>query len=268
MSALQRWDSFLDQIETRHAQVRKEAEAAGLQFIASVARGGDYQALSHQLGAVKSRLQDLETNITDTWHAKVDPAFADEGADGATRARAFGQGQALRHRLDDAREELEIGLLAELARQRYAAALATARAVACTRCGAARPAPMAFRAIELACACGAQIGYEPGELLRSVAAIGAHAIAQEAATAPWRAMRAAERALHAIRPPHPLDAIKAYERAQIAYWRHYLAVRAQLEPELARDPALEIRSRMEHWYTWTAEHEPAWQQAGWPRDPI
>ena len=79
MSALARWDAFLGQIEARAAQVRTEAETSARAFIAEVAHGGDYAPLSHQLMAVRNRLLDLESNITDTWHAKVDAAIAAEG---------------------------------------------------------------------------------------------------------------------------------------------------------------------------------------------
>jgi hypothetical protein len=227
MSALARWDAFLAQIEGRAAQVRTEAEASARAFIANVAGGGDYQPLSHQLMAVRSRLQELETMIADTWHAKVDDAIMGEGLGVATRDAAFAKGEAVRHALDDLREELEPRIFAELTRQRFERGL--------------------------------------GE---SVLAVGAHAVAQEAAVVPWRAMRAAERALHAVRPPRPLEVIKAYERAQIAYWRHYLAVRSNFEPILARDPALEIRSRMEQWYVSSAEYEEAWVAAGRPREQV
>jgi len=71
----------LAQIEGRAAQVRAEAEAEARAFIASVAGGGDYQPLSHRMMAVRSRLQQLESMIIDTWHAKVDEAFAAEGGD-------------------------------------------------------------------------------------------------------------------------------------------------------------------------------------------
>ena len=82
-------------------------------------------------------------------------------------------------------------------------------------------------------------------------------------------MRNAERALHAIRPPRTLAPIKAYEHSQIAYWQRYIAVRASVqEPILARDPALEVRSRMEQWYVYTAEFEEAWVAAGRPRAAI
>lgn len=207
--------------------MRADAEASARAFIANVAGGGDTQPLSHQLMAVRSRLQELETMIADTWHGKVDTAISDEGLGIPARDAAFAKGDSLRHKLDDEREELEPRIFAELARQRFARG--------------------------------------QGE---SVIALAAHAVPQEASVVEWRAMRAAERAMHAIRPPRPLAPIKAYERAQIAYWRRYLALRAQLEPILARDPGLEIRSRMEQWYVTGAEFEEAWVAAGRPREAI
>jgi hypothetical protein len=101
------------------------------------------------------------------------------------------------------------------------------------------------------------------------AAISAHPIAQEAATGEWRAMNAALRALNAYRPPAPLAAVKAYERAQIAYWRAYLTVRHRYEPAIQiHNLPFEIGSRMEQWYVSSAEFEPAWVQAGRPREPL
>ena len=165
-------------------------------------------------------MQDLEGNITSTWHAKVDDVFAAEGASPETRAAAYAKGEARKHALDDAREELEIHILAELARRRPDAAVALAP----------------------------------------------HVLAQEAATVEWRAMRAAERALHAIRPPRGLAPVKTWELAQIAYWRAYLTVRAGYEPAIQiHNLAMEIGARMEQWYVSTAEYEPAWVAAGRPR---
>jgi hypothetical protein len=269
MSAIARWDAFLGQIRNRHASVLADAEATARQYIASIAAAGDPIPLSHQLIAVGSRLQELERKIEDTWHAQVHDAIVAEGVGEAVRDREFDKGRAVKYALDDAREELEPRLLAELARQRYHHALFAARALVCTACGTRRDPPITFRAVELVCAsCGLRLVFEPGELMRSVAAVGTHALAQEATVVEWREMRAAERRMHAIRPPVPLPPIVDYERSQIAYWRHYLGVRAYLEPELARDPALEIRSRMEQWYTSSAEYHPAWVAAGRPRLPV
>jgi hypothetical protein len=227
MSALARWDAFLAQIAGRAAAVRDEAEASARAFIANVASGGDHQPLSNQLMAVRSRLQELESMLTNTWHAQVDDAISAEGHPPSVRDAASAKGDALRHKLEDERDELEPRIFAELVRQRAA----------------------------------------HGQL-DSVMSLAAHAVAQEAAVLEWRAMRSAERALHAMRPPRSLSIVQAYEAAQVTYWRKYLAVRAQYEPILARDPALEIRSRMEQWYVYFAEFEEAWVAAGRPRMAI
>lgn len=270
MSALARWDAFLAQIEGRHKEVIAEAEAAGRAAIAELAAGGDHLPLAHQLAAVDARLQDLERKIIDTWHEKVDDAITGEGHATAVRDEAFRKGDDLKDRLDEAREELPIRVLAELARQRHQRARAAHGPVPCAHCGAPLDAPFSFRALELSCgACRGRITlWQPPELMLSVGAIGTHPISQEAAQKEWRAMRAAERAKNAHRSPTPLSALKDYEKAQIAYWRVYLKARAWFEPELARDPRMEIEKRMEQWYVYSAENERAWVDAGRPREKI
>jgi|GEM_PF-1135700 len=260
--AIARWDALLAQITGRHHDVRVEAEAAARRFVAEVAAGGDVLPLSHQLMAVSARLQDLERKIIDTWHAQVEQAIFDDGCGVAERDREYAKGLAAQRALDDLREELEPRVFAELSRQRYAHALTAAHAVVCGACGVRRGGGVWFRATELTCGCGARLLFEPGDLMRSVTAIGAHSIAQEAAVVEWRAMRAAGHRLHDLRPPRPLAAVVDYERAQIAYWRAYLAVRGRFEPEVARDPGMELRARMEAWYVSQAEYEPAWVAAG------
>jgi len=269
MSALVRWDGFLAQIEGRHRQVIAEAEASAREFIAGVAAGGDYIPIAHQLMGVEARLQALEASIIDTWHAKVDDAILAEGLGVPARDRAFEKGQALQDQLDDNREELSPRLHAELAQQRFQHALAAGRALACNACGAVGTRPISFRALDLQCmSCHAHMLFEPGELMQSVAAVGTHALSQVAATAEWRAMRVADRRARRIRPPVPLAAIMDNERSQIAYWRRYLAERARFEPEMGRDPSMEIRSRMEQWYVSHAEYEEEWVRAGRPRTPV
>lgn len=248
MSSLARWDAFLAQIEGRHREVRTEAFASALHEVSQLAAGGDYLPLSHQLSAVDNRLQDLERKIIDTWHEKVDDAICGEGHGENVRTAARDKGLALQHALDDEREQLPIRILADLARQRYKNAVAQHRPPPCGACGAPLDAPVSFRALELRCRCGAATVWQPPELMVSVAGIGAHPMSQEAATREWLAMRGAERALNAIRPPLPLAPVKAVEKAQIAYWRVYLKARAWFEPELARDPDLEVRRRMKHFY--------------------
>ena len=265
MPALDRWDAFLAQIKSRHEQVRAEAQAEGRQFIAGVAGGGDYLPLSYQLSAVKNRLLDLEQKVMETWHAQVDDAILNEGNPVPVRDAACQKGIDLQHALEDARDEAEIGLMAELARARYQAAMATLQPVQCPRCLMTFQPPHSFRLIEWACQCGGVLRYDPSELMRSAGTIGTHPISQEAAVNEWRAMVAADRRAKDARSPCPLSLLQAYEAAQIAYWRRYLATRAWFEPELGRDPDMEVRKRMEQWYVYSAEHEEAWRAAGRPR---
>jgi hypothetical protein len=210
---------------------------------------------------------ELETKIIDTWNEKVDDAITDEGNSTEERDRQRAKGQSLKEQLEDLREELEPRLFAELARQRFTQAQAQHQPATCQHCRAQIPAPPAFVSYEMACtACGQTTTVEPTELLRSVAAVGTHAVAQEATNAEWRMMKNAERAMRAYRPPYPIESIKANERAQITYWFKYISVRSQFEPILARDPAREVRDRMEQWYTMFAEHEESWRAAGRPRE--
>lgn len=267
MSAIARWDAFLAQIGERHNAVRVEAEGSARAFIAQIAAGGDYLPLSHQLMAINHRLQELESKIIDTWNEKVDDAITGEGNSTAERDRQRAKGQSLKEQLEDLREEMEPRIFAELARQRFTQAQAQHAPTTCQHCRAQIAAPPAFVSYEMACtACGKPTLVEPGELLRSVAAVGTHAVAQEAAIPEWRMMKQAERAMRAYRPPYPIEAIKANERAQITYWFKYISVRSQFEPILARDPAREVRDRMEQWYTMFAEHEESWRAAGRPRE--
>jgi hypothetical protein len=266
MSALARWSGFLGQIKGRHEQVRAESQTAARTLIGSLAAGGDEQLLSQQLSAVKHRLMELERKIMDTWHAQVDDAIVADGNPIAVRDAECQRGIVVGHELEDARDELEISLMAELAKARYQAAMAAVAPVVCGQCGASYAAPHSFRLIEMPCnGCGTTVRYDPSALLRSAGAIGTHAVSHEAARDEWRAMIAAERRQKAARSPAPLALLQAYEAAQIAYWHRYVVARAWFEPELGRDPMMEVRARMEQWYKFSADHEPAWVEAGRPR---
>ncbi|HEY4055184.1 MAG TPA: hypothetical protein VGM39_01205 [Kofleriaceae bacterium] len=226
-----RWHAFLEQIKARHQSVIAEAEASAHQFIANNAMGGGHAELSNALSAVKARLQALQQNLVDTWHGKVEDTILGEANDVVERDRQWLVGDEVKHHLDNATEELEIRVLAALAQAQLANAQAT----------------------------------QSNDLHAIAIATGTHPCAQLAAVHEWRAMRAAERDRRLMRPPVSLALIMAWEQAQIAYWRKYVAVRSQFEPILARDPEMEVRSRMQQWYEWTAEHEEEWRNAGRPR---
>lgn len=189
--------------------------------------GLDPQPLAVAWGAAESRLKDLETKIQEAWHEKVEAVFEAEGHAPDARAAARKKGEDLKFSLENEREAAQHAIWVAAARQMQAGG-----------------APAA-----------------------NVVAFAAHAHGSQRAAREWLAMREAERAMHAVRSPTPLALLKGYERAQIAYWRAYVAARAELQPEM-RDVAHEVRSRMEGWYVYSAEHEPEWRAAGRPREPI
>jgi hypothetical protein len=265
-TATERWDAFLQQIEARAKQAREEGAAEVRAASASLA-GADAAAVSQVWSKHESRLQELERRIQDTWDEKVEAAFEAEDADGETRMAALEKGRLLMFQLEIAREELEPQLNAELAHLLFKRALESKRAGFCTACGQARVVPITFRQIEVRCpSCGDTSMFEPGELLRGAAAVGAHSLAQVSAHAEWIGMKLAERAVRQMRPPVSLALLKAWEQAQILYWFKYVMARGQIEPEMLRDPPKEVRDRMHQWYQYTAEHEQEWVRAGRPRD--
>jgi hypothetical protein len=266
MSANVRWDGFIAQLQTRASEVRAEITLSTRTLIASLANGGDTSAMTQQWTAANARLSELERRIVDTWHAKVSDAFDSEGISPQESAAALERGIVAADEMADAREELEHALFAELARIRFQHGSAAVRAVICNRCNAGMNPPLAWGAVEISCSgCGAVLLYQPNELLMSAGAIGTHHVSQSAVVEQWRAMVAADRNVRRQRPPVSLALLQLYERAQIAYWRAYLTQRSWFEPVLARDIDMEIRSRMEQWYVYRAEQEPAWNDAGRPR---
>jgi len=265
MSATERWEAFLKQIAARHQSVREEA-AQQVQSLAAGLADADMSPITRAWTAADARLKELEYRISDTWSTQVDDAFDSEGLGAATRASAYEKGNALQFALENAHEETHVRLFADLARGLFEQALASRRGRFCTECGKPLVIPITFRAIDLYCgSCGTKTQFEPGDFMRQVAAVGAHALAQEAALGPWRAMRKAERDIRKARSPCPLPLLKAYERAQIAYWQAYVAARAKIEPEMGCDLAHEVRARMAAWYA-AVQHEREWMRAGDPRE--
>lgn len=263
MSARGRWTAFLDQIAGRHRLVCDEAaEAARAELPAA---GYDPSFIGTVWGAIQTRLVDLESRIIDTWNDKVEATYESEGIAREVQLADRARGADLAWHLENARETLQHSVFADVSRQMYARALAVQQERLCPRCGAPLDVPFTYRALNLTCAhCHAVATFEPGMLVRNVVAFGSHALAWESAREEWLAMRAAERAAKEARSPVPLSLLKAHELAQIAYWWRYFATKSTMEPEL-HDVAHEVRSRLDAWYRFHAEHEEAWRAAGRPR---
>lgn len=263
MSAHERWSAFLEQIGGRHQQVRAEAEQGAREAL--IATEFDPTPVGIVWMAVTDRLKELERRILDTWHEKVDAAFEAEGYDDAARTAARRRGEDLAFELENAREASEMSVYAGAARELHARALATQKEHDCPQCGAALAIPIVYQAVHVTCAhCHTLTTFEPGTTARMAIGFGSHAMAWEAASGEWLAMRNAERRVRDTRSPTPLALLKAYEHAQLAYWFKYIGVRARFEPVL-HDVKLEVRSRMAFWYQ-SMESQEEWRRAGSPRE--
>jgi hypothetical protein len=91
-----------------------------------------------------------------------------------------------------------------------------------------------------------------------------HPLCEEAAWQAWLALRQTESAWRAARPV-TIHHLKAWERAQIAYWHAYLSARVRLLPDTAQAFDADLRGKMRAFYE-QMERERAWIDAGRPRD--
>jgi hypothetical protein len=211
------------------------------------------------------RAKGLGSKVAETWNEKVEPAF--EQADAAPQfiAAQRAKGDGLERRIEIEVERTRIQIFAGAAREIWQRAAAEApRTLACTQCAGEIPAPQSLAAVNVTCTyCRAVNTFEPGMRARMIEHFCAHPLSEEASWDLWLAMRDAESRFHAQRDPVLAD-FKAYEAAQIAYWRGYLEARAGILPHLA--PALEadLRGKLQHWYV-RVQHDKAWADAGRPK---
>jgi hypothetical protein len=263
--ALERWSAFLAQIEERHRALLGEAVGAAREALPMC--NYDPIPIGTAWTTVTHRLSELERRIGDTWSEKVEAAFDAEEAPVDLQMVQLQRGRDLAFELENRREFAEAELYSSLARELYEASVAQQKQRQCRQCGAPLEIPLTYRALDVRCRhCNALSLFEPGTIARNVVVFGSHALANLAAQNERLQMRNAERSMNAARSPSPLALIKAYERAQIAYWFRYIGVKVQLEPELS-DIAREVRERLEVWYL-LAESEPNWVAAGRPREAI
>jgi hypothetical protein len=258
-----RWDGFLAKIKDRFAQIMDESRqgcAALLQHT-----GGDPTAMSNAWTGMRSRALDLQAKIDDTFSAQVEPAFEDADAPGAITDRERDKGRALRHWMERECERTEVEIFAAAGRELLGRGRAEqGDGFSCTQCGGRLPLPESFQAVDVKCPyCGTLVTYEPGSRLRLAAGF-THYLARAETWDGWIAWQDAERRLHDQREPR-IEHFKALERAQVEYWRAYLAAQARWLPD--RLPALEadLRGKMRQWYD-SVHHEKAWIAAGRPRE--
>lgn len=258
-----RWDKFLASIESRLQEVLAEARQGCAMLLQQ--SDHDTMAMSTAWTAMEIRAKALAGKVSETWDEKVEPAFEQADASPPSIAAQREKGHALMRRIDLEVERTRIEVFATAAREVWQRAVAEVpRTLACTQCAAEFPSPQSIVAVNVTCQyCKAVNTFEPGMRARMIEHFCAHPLSEEASWDHWIAMREAEARFHAQRDPQIAD-FKAYEAAQIAYWRRYLEVRAGMLPHLA--PALEadLRGKLQAWYV-RVQHDKAWAAAGRPK---
>lgn len=263
---VQRWDAFLKNITDRFQQIMQESRAGCAQLLAD----SDFDPLpmSNAWSAMERRAKDLGLKIEETWSGQVEPKFEEAGAPRPLMDQQRAKGDALRDwmelEVERVRIEIFVNAYQAIAR-RDAEEKASQGAVGCTQCGAPLQAPPTFRALNVTCShCRTVNTYEPGMRVRMGEASCLHALCQAAAWNQYVAMTQAELGYKRARPT-TLPHIQAWEAAQIAYHRAYLTKRLEFMPDQAPAFDKDLRGRMEHFYVYTVQNEPAWIQAGRPR---
>jgi hypothetical protein len=259
-----RWNGFLEQIRGRFQGVLQEARdgCAGLLVESDL----DPIPMSNAWGAMERRAKELGWKIEETWNEQVEKKFSEVNAPPALIAAERRKGLEMRRSMEVEVERTRIGIFVDAARRIDERARAEmASGYKCGQCGAAASVPMTFRAVNVKCSfCSAVSTFEPGTRTRMMEASCLHSLCQERAWNEYVAMVQAEHALADTRGS-PFQLLKAYELAQIAYWRAYLKARLIWLPDQAPSFDKDLVGRMAHWYE-RMEHEKEWVAAGRPRE--
>lgn len=239
-----RWDAFLAKIEERYDQVMTEAYEGCLGLVEEC--DDDPGPMTIAWMAMNARAIDLEMKVSHTWSDKVSDLFYSAGIDGDPH---FARGQALARKMERQREQTRVKLYADVARRIWGRAREhEVSEISCDQCAAPMPVPRTFQSINVACQhCGATNTFEPSPRVRAVTVHCVHPLCEEQCWDLWVAMKQAEDALNDARgePPHLK---KAWEEAQIAYWRAYLEAQARMLPHKAATLDKDLDGKMAAFY--------------------
>ena len=255
-----RWNGFLTKIRARFDDLMRESVAGCAALLEQT--GGDTVPVSNAWQGMRVRALGLQSKIGDTWSDSVQDKFHDieayKRADAAWR-RAEDLSDAIEVEL----ERTETSIFADATRRLLTMAAAEQAALRCSQCGAVLPAPVALRAIELACPhCRSANTVEPGPRARMAEAM-AHHIWREACWSQWLAKHHAERVAREARTAS-LAQLQTWEGAEIDYLSAWLRERATLMPDTTASLDKELRGRLHQFYQ-GLEREAAWRDAGSPR---
>lgn len=241
MSALARWQSFLEKIEARHEELLTAARESLPGLVP--ASDFDVQPFSVAMMAIRAQCLGLSQKIDRTWSDSAEAAVEAEGAE-TDQARDLGHASSWRMELSLRRTEVEVAAAAaETLTERARAELA--RGFKCTHCGGPlTPKESVFRSHYLPCGfCKTMNTFEPGMAARMIEHFAAHALGERAALDTNLRFLDAERRFRegGSGAPDKESLIELYT-AQVDV---YLAERARHVPDLVKDLDADRRAKIE-----------------------
>jgi len=238
-----RWTGFLGKIRTRFDEIRAETEQGCIALLAQC--DDDPGPMTTAWTAMDQRMLGLQTKLSTTWEDKVGPLCEDA----AQERRLERMGDELSAHMERQRERLRVDVYAQAARRIWARARQEqVGQIQCPQCGAPVEVPQTFQSINLPCSyCDGLVTFEPGGRIRAVQVHCVHPLAEDAAWSEWELRDDARQALNSARG-EPAHLVKALELAEIAYWRAYLAARAQMVPALAEKLEADLEGKMRAFY--------------------
>lgn len=264
---LQRWDSFLLNIDNRfHEQLTQAAAVLpsllDLQDFNTQPFGAAWQG-------IESQMKELIAKIDDTWYEKVSPAFdeikekeedAISEADGDLEAyhakfypmyyAALDKGRNLQHHLEKELKKYQVNTFAEAARKLSAKAREIlAGNFCCSQCKAPLPVQQQFyRSYYQVCEyCQIVNTFEPGTIARNVEHFALHPLAEEAALDEYFCYWDLEHRFRSQRDDEPQE-IDGEEVMAVfrVFAEKYLKARIAIIPDYQQQYEKDLAAKIEH----------------------
>lgn len=271
-SILQRWDTFLANIENRFHEQLSQAGAVlpSLLDLQDFSTSGFATAWQ----GIESQMKELIAKIDDTWQEKVSPAFdeikdaeeaAIEEAEGDLEAyhgkfypvyyAAQDKGRGLQHQLEKELHRYQVTTFAEAGRRLSAKAREILSGnFSCSQCKAPLPVQQQFfRSYYHTCEyCQTVNTFEPGTIARNVEHFAVHPLAEEVALTEYFAYWDIEDKYRSQRDDQPQE---VYGDEVLAVYRiyveKYLHARIAIIPDYQQQYEKDLEGKLAHLRKWT-----------------
>ncbi len=238
-----RWQSFLGKVRGRLEAILAEADAGFDQLIAM--NVSDPAPLAGAVSAFDARLRGLATKVEEAWE-QLDEQLT-SSSQLKRRDELHRQGRQLEREIMVRGEELSIRKRAAAARGQWQLAeQEMAQPQRCVNCGGDLVLAQRHATQNATCgSCGAVNTVRAGQATTYLFyANGLHALAEEAALEPWRALKAEEARDEELRGSTAADE-QRLEAAHHAYWRAYCEAMGRMHPDWTPEQVeRELRAKM------------------------